>query len=68
MGPRALQEEKQEAARRELYNKDAEGPGGPRCYITCNWESGGREGAHRAGDGQAGDPPDKELGHLEVRE
>lgn len=39
-----------------------------------NWESGGEEGANTGvggkgrGDGQAGDPPNKELGHLEVRE
>lgn len=34
VGPRAWYEEKQEAARRKLYNEDAEGPGGLQCYIT----------------------------------
>lgn len=34
-----------------------------------NWESGGEEGATPGqGDGQAGNPPNKELGQLEVRE
>lgn len=71
VGPRAWYEEKWEAARRKLYNEDAEGPGGLQCYIT------GRVVGRKAltpgwgrgrGDGQAGDPPNKELGHLEVRE
>lgn len=33
-----------------------------------NWKSGGREGEHQVGDGQVGDLPGKELGHLEDRE
>lgn len=43
MGPRALCEEKEEAARRKLYNEDAEGA--RRTVVLHNWESGEREGA-----------------------
>lgn len=44
MGPWALCKEREVAARRKLYNKDAEGPGD--CDVMShNWEGGRREGA-----------------------
>lgn len=68
MGPRALQEEKQEAARRKLYNKDAEGARRTSELHNVTGRVAGGKALTRAADGQAGDPPDRELGHLEVRE
>lgn len=44
------------------------GPGGLRCYITQTVAGGKALSYTTAGDGQAGHPPGKELGHLEVRE
>lgn len=44
------------------------GPGGRWCYITQRVARGKVPSNTRVGDGQAGDPPDRELGHLEVGE
>lgn len=43
------------------------GPGRLWCYITLKVSGGKALSNTRVGDGHAGDPPDKELGHLEVR-
>lgn len=44
------------------------GPGGLWCYITQRVARGKVLSNTRVGAGPAGDPPDKELGHLEVGE